>query len=119
MEFNPSSFEPDDPWVVELADRLTLPPAVVQAVLNAAFSDLSRFRRPKDMVSFEGLKPAVLRVLAEASGQPASVVTLVLTGLSDWFEANASGVVITEGSDLVHDPGGNGNPPPPPVFPTS
>ena len=103
---------------MELADRLTLPPAVVQAVLNATFADLSRFRRPKDMFSFEGIRPTVLQALAQASGQPSSVVTLVLTGLSDWFEAHASGVVVTEGIGLVHDPEGNGNPPPPPEYPT-
>ena len=71
------------------------------------------------MFSFEGLRPTVLQALAQASGQPASVVTLVLTGLSDWFEAHASGVVVKKGIYLVPDPGGNGNPPPPPEFPTS
>jgi hypothetical protein len=70
------------------------------------------------MVSFEGLRPTVLQALAHASGQPASVVTLVLTGLSDWYEAHASGVVVKEGIGLVHDPEGNGNPPPPPEYPT-
>jgi len=55
----------------------------------------------------------VLRALAQASGQPASVVTLVLTGLSDWFEAHASGVVVKEGIGMWPDPEGNGNPPAP------
>ena len=115
VEFDPNSFELDDPQVVELANRLTLPPAAVQAGLNATFADLSRFRRPKDMISFEGLRPTVLQALAQASGQPVSVVTLVLTGLSDWFEAHTSGVVITERWELAPDDSeGNGNPPPPP-----
>ena len=113
MQFDPNSFELDDPWVMELANRLTLPPAVVQAVLNATFADLSRFRRPKDMFSFEGLRPTVLQALAQASGQPASVVTLVLTGLSDWFEARASGVVVKERWETAPDFEGNGNLPPP------
>jgi len=86
---------------------------VVQAVLNATFADLSRFRRPKDMVSFEGLRPTVLQALAQASGQPASVVTLVLTGLSDLFEAHASGVVVNERWETAPDFEGNGNLPPP------
>jgi hypothetical protein len=119
VQFDPNSFELDDPQVVELADRLTLPSAVVQAVLNATFADLSRFRRPEDMVSFDGLSPTVLQALAWASGQPASVVTLVLTGLSDWFEAHAKGVVVKEGIGLVPDPEGNGNPLPPPEYPLS
>jgi hypothetical protein len=107
-------------WVVELADRLTLPPAVVQAVLNATFADLSRFRRPEDRFCFEGLRPTVLQALAQSSGQPTSVVTLVLTGLSDWFEAHTSGVAITERWELAPDDSeGNGNPPPPPEYPTS
>ena len=71
------------------------------------------------MFSFEGLRPTVLQALAQASGQPASVVTLVLTGLSDWFEAHASGVVVKEGIYLVPDPEGNGNPLPPPEYPTN
>jgi len=61
----------------------------------------------------------VLRALAQASGQPASVVTLVLTGLSDWYEAHASGVVVKEGIWGEPDPGGNGDLPPPPENPPS
>ena len=119
VEFDPNSFELDDPQVVELADRLALPPAVVQAVLTATFADLSRFRRPEDRICFEGLRPTVLQALAHASGQPASVVTLVLTGLSDWFEAHASGVVVKGRIGLAPDPEGNGNLPPQPEYPPS
>ena len=119
MQFDPHSFELDDPQVVELADRLALPPAVVHSVLTATFADLSRFRRPEDMVCFEGLIRTDLQALAQASGQPASVVTLVLAGLSDWFEAHASGVVVKEGIGLVPDPEGNGNLPPQPGYPTN
>lgn len=120
MEFDAYRFELDDPQVVELADRLTLPPAVVQAVLTATFADLSRFRRPEDRISFEGLRPTVLQALAQASGQPTSVVTLVLTGLSDWFEAHASGVVVKERWEPAPDDSeGNGNLPPQPEYPTN
>jgi hypothetical protein len=94
--------------VLELADRLTLPPASVQAVLNATFADLSRFQRPGDRFCFEDLSPTVLRALAQASGQPASVVTLVLTGPSDWLKAHASGVVVTEGIGMWPDAAGKG-----------
>ena len=38
----------------------------------------------------------------------ASVVTLVLTGRSDWFEAHASGVVVTEGIGMWPDAAGTG-----------
>ena len=62
----------------------------------------------------------VLRALAQTSGQPASVVTLVLTGLSDWFEAHAKGVVVTDRWELAPDDSeGNGNPPPLPEHPPS
>ena len=86
---------------------------VVQVVLNATIADLSRFQRPGDRFCFEDLSPTVLCTLAQASRQPASVVTLVLTGLSDWFEAHASGVVVKERWETAPDFEGNGNLPPP------
>jgi len=43
-----------------------------------------------------------------ASGQPASVVTLVLIRRSDWFEAHASGVVVMEAIGMWPDAAGTG-----------
>jgi hypothetical protein len=63
-------------------------------------------RRSRGSMRAAGRRPVPL---AQASGQPASVVTLVLTGLSDWFEAHGSDVVIEERWETTPNSEGNGN----------